>query len=539
MLNLKEQFEIYVGSGFPLIAIDTMEIDRATAEIKRMTTELITDLPKMENVDPFLRTNGFKFYVWDVVKGWKDHFNDGRDVPSGIGTKDPIKALQYVLSESTPPGIFVLHNYHLTGYNADKIQYIIELYRECKIAHKHLFFIGGGDIPAEVRQYFVTIDFSLPTEKELVTLISHNIEKIGMKLKKAEIEEAADATLGMTSIEVESSICVAAVTKKGKSLDIPLLYEEKSKSVKKAGLLEYVPVEEGLDSIGGLNDFKKDLETIEYVFKNRKLAQEYKLVSPKGVLMVGVQGCGKSLAAKVTAKTLGVPLFLCKLRNLRGGIVGDTERNTRELLKLFDSLYKCVIWFDEIDKDLSGYKSSGETEAGIMAGVVGSLLTYMQEKKNMVYFFATCNNIKDLPPEFLRRGRLDQTWFIDLPVVEERVAIFIIHLKKVGRSPQKYNIKKLAEITDGFSGAEIESVIGDAMRIAFVDKREFTTNDIVDAIKTTVSLSLTKKEEVTELRTWAKNRARWASATTTKGTKRSTKEMAFWAPSTGKKSLDN
>lgn len=527
MLSFKKQFEIYVFSGFPLMVLDTVEIDRATEELLNFVSEINLSLKETTAPDDLIMS-GYRVYIWDIVNGWGEANSTPTNTSYGSGTKDPISALNYVLS-SQKAGVYIMHNFHLAGYNADKIQLFIEVYRKCKKSSKHLILVGSSELPEEIRHYFVTLDFKLPTEKELTEQIQHFADKAGIKLKKINIEEAADAVLGMTSVETENSICVSAVVEKGKKLNIPLLYEEKAKAVKKAGLLEFIPTTEDISFLGGLDAFKNELKTIEYVFKNRKKAEEYKLAMPKGCLIVGAQGSGKSLAVKVTANILGAPLFLCKLRNLRGGIVGDSERNTKELLKLFDSLYRCVIWFDELEKDLAGYKSSGETEAGVMSGIVGSLLTYMQEKKNMVYFFATCNDILALPPEFLRKGRFDEVWYTDLPVIEERIEIFNIHVNKVGREPKKYDVKKLAAETVGFSGAEIESVIYAAMRKAFMEDREFNTKDILTSIKETVSLSMTKKEEIIALRNWAKDRARWASSVALIGKKQSaSKSEAFW-----------
>ena len=232
---------------------------------------------------------------------------------------------------------------------------------------------------------------------------------------------------------------------------------------------------------------------------------------PKGLLLVGVQGCGKSLTAKAVASQWKLPLLRFDLGKVFSGLVGSSEENIRKAIKLAESIAPCILWIDEIEKGLSGFASSNFSDAGTAARVFGTFITWLQEKTKPVFVIATANDISQLPPELLRKGRFDEIFFVDLPGSEERKEIFRIHLEKRYRSPKHFDLDLLPNYSEGFSGAEIEQVIISALYDAFEHGRPLTTHDLVKSLQETVPLSRTMAEHISALREWSKTRARSAS----------------------------
>lgn len=548
MLSFEEQFKVYIGSGFPLIISDTIEVDRATDNLMRITQQITEKLPET-NAKPWLKQSGLRFNVWNTVDGWTDPLNPQEDgKPGKVGgsgdTGNVRNALNFILKKETPPGVYIMQNFHLHWMEslAHNIQLLRNIYFDGKKTHKHLVLVGSMELPPEIATYFVNVEFVLPNKKTLNKAIVSYTKALGMELKDKNITDATNAVLGMTTIEVESAVCVSAVKHKGKLLDVELLYQEKAKAVKKTGLLEYIETDYSIDDIGGLPNLKASFPKTAKAFNNREEAEKYSLPFPKGVMLIGMSGCGKSLSAKAIAKILGTPLYRCDLGRLFGGIVGTTEANTRNLFKIIDSISPATIWLDEIDKMMSGLDSSGSSDAGVTAKVIGAFLSYLADKNNLSYFVATANQVTKLPPELLGKHRWDEMWFIDLPSDKERDEIFKIHIKRVNRDPKKFKIKELVEHSGGLTGAEIASVVKIAMFDGFFNDgkkstREFTTKDMLKALKETVPLIQTKKEEIEAMQKWAETRAKWANPKTklksmkVKG--KSAEEGAFWSTEEG------
>jgi len=242
-------------------------------------------------------------------------------------------------------------------------------------------------------------------------------------------------------------------------------------------------------------------------------AKRYGLPEPKGILLLGVQGCGKSLIAKSIASLWKLPLLRLDVGKIFAGIVGSSEENMRKAIRVAESVAPCILWIDELEKGFSGTQSSGQSDGGTTSRVFGTFLTWMQDKKAATFVVATSNDVTALPPELLRKGRFDEIFFIDLPSAEERMAIFNIHLRKRKRNPDDFDLARLAAATPGFSGAEIEACVVDALYDAFDDDgKELTTDSIVQAAHHTVPLSMTMRERIEDLREWANTRARLASS---------------------------
>jgi SpoVK/Ycf46/Vps4 family AAA+-type ATPase len=291
---------------------------------------------------------------------------------------------------------------------------------------------------------------------------------------------------------------------------IPLVLVEKEQIVRKSFVLEFVRWERELTDVGGLDLLKGFLSARREAFSDG--ARAFGLPAPKGICLIGVQGCGKSLTAKAVARFYGLPLLRMDMGRVFAGLVGQSEENVRAAVKLAESIAPCVLWIDEIEKAFSGLGSSNLSDAGTTARVISFMTTWLQEREGEVYVVATANDISQMPPELLRKGRFDEVFFIDLPGATERREIFAIHLRRRGREPDEFDLDALATRTRGFSGAEIEEAIIAGLHEAFGARRPLHTDDIAAAIAATIPLSRTMAERVQGLRAWAEGRARPASS---------------------------
>jgi SpoVK/Ycf46/Vps4 family AAA+-type ATPase len=275
-------------------------------------------------------------------------------------------------------------------------------------------------------------------------------------------------------------------------------------------LLEYYPATETIDQVGGLGVLKDWLRKRTVAFTDE--ARAFGLPPPKGILLLGVQGCGKSLCAKAVSSLWQLPLLRFDIGRMFGSFVGSSEENIRKAIAVADSVAPAVLWVDEIDKAFSGSQSSGISDAGTAARVFGTFLTWLSEKSTAVFVVATANDISHLPPELMRKGRLDEIFFVDLPSNQEREQIFRIHLAKRGRTPADFHLQALTEASENFSGAEIEQAIISALYDAFSASSPLATKDILLALRQAVPLATTMAEHIDQLRRWAEGRARSASA---------------------------
>ena len=292
--------------------------------------------------------------------------------------------------------------------------------------------------------------------------------------------------------------------------DVDVILSEKEQIIRKSGILEYYPFNEQISDVGGLDLLKDWMEKRTVAFTEK--ARDFGLPPPRGVLLLGVQGCGKSLSAKAIGALWRLPLLRLDVGRIFGGIVGQSEENMRKAIRVAESVSPAILWLDELEKGFSGTQSSGQSDGGTTSRVFGTFLTWMQDKKAATFVVATSNDVTSLPPELLRKGRFDEIFFIDLPSKNERIDIFRIHLRKRKRNPEDFDLTRLADATPGFSGAEIEAVVIESLYNAFDDTTEMTTDSIIKAAAQTVPLSMTMRERIEDLREWAEQRARQASS---------------------------
>jgi SpoVK/Ycf46/Vps4 family AAA+-type ATPase len=366
---------------------------------------------------------------------------------------------------------------------------------------------------------FPVIDFPLPNKDEIADKITHLLDKASKRpdlaakfqtsYSKDELDNVVNCFRGLTISECEQ-VCTYCMIKHTSLLPESIIQQKKD-IIRKSGLLDWIDDQTDMNSIGGLSGLKSWLEKRKDAFSED--AFDYGLpANPKGILLVGIQGAGKSLFAKAISSFWNFPLLRLDMGKVFSGLVGSSEQNMRQVFKVAESVAPCILWCDEIDKGMSGTKASSSSDGGTTSRVLGSWLTWMQDRKAPVFVVATANDVTSLPPELLRKGRFDEIFFVDLPKFSERKIIFQIHLEKRARNSKDYNIDKLAELSENYTGAEIEAAIESSLYEAFSDnKRDITTFDITQSIKESVPISKLMREEIDFLRAWASERARNAS----------------------------
>ncbi len=433
-------------------------------------------------------------------------------------TKDPLAALDQVI-EQVEPAIFIFKDFHpfLTKNNFAVIRKLKEIALHLKNSFKTVILISPTlEIPTELEKEITVLNFPLPDREELSKLLDRIIQDVSQfKQVKIDLDEPGrerllQAALGLTLGEAENVFAKIIVKDERLSAeDVNEVFAEKQQIIRKSGLLEYYATNETFSSVGGLSVLKDWLQKRAVTFTDE--ARKFGLPAPKGILILGVQGCGKSLCAKAVSSMWQQPLLRFDMGRMFGSLVGSSEENVRRAIAVAESVAPAILWVDEIDKAFAGSQSSGGTDGGTTARVFGTFLTWLSEKSAPVFVVATANDISQLPPELLRKGRLDEIFFVDLPSEAEREEVFRIHLTKRGRDPESFDLAALVQASPNFSGAEVEEAIISALYDAFYASHELSTEHVMAALKETVPLAKTMDEQINRLRTWAEGRARNAS----------------------------
>lgn len=496
MRKVDKDLEFLIRARYPVLYMLTSEERRAENTILRVA-----------------KSRQMKVFVWSVTEGMKLQDETGADW-NPAEYKDPLKALQFVLDRDVR-GLFVMRDAHPYQKNPEFVRKLRDVARRLKETKKTLILLASVlAVPPEMEKELAVVEFPMPDLKEITEIFERNLrtaeEAFGRSLEmdEKEKERVIDAALGLTADEAEN-VFAKSLVQKG-TFDIKVILGEKERIVKKSGILEFFPTQEKMENVGGLDRLKEWLLKREDAFG--KEAKEYGLPMPKGILMLGIPGCGKSLTAKAFASAWQMPLLRLDMGKVFAGLVGASEENMRRAFQMAEAVSPSILWMDEIEKGLSGTQSSGSTDGGTSARVFGSFIAWMQEKQNPVFVIATANDVSQLPPELLRKGRFDEIFFVDLPTPEERETIFEIHLKKRKRDPKLFNCAQLGKLSDGMSGAEIEQAVVSAMFDAFYAKEEVTNAHIEKALAETVPLSRTMREKIADMRAWCRTRARPASS---------------------------
>ena len=500
MSDAVREIDELIRARYPVLYLITWEESRA----KR----LLLDIAENHKKDIF---------EWSVTDGLRHLARLRTGKPYKEHSREPLVALNHVL-QSAEAAIYVFKDFHLYLKKSEMIRQMRDVAHALRQSRKTLVILSPVlDIPIELQKSVTIVDLPLPQFDDLNRLLdgivrdSSRNRSLRVKLAPHERTRLIKAALGLTLEEAENAFARAMI-KDGTldATDIPAVLEEKKQVIRKSGLLEYFSTDEEIHHVGGMDALKDWLVKRRNAFTEE--ARAYGLPAPKGVLLVGIQGCGKSLVAKTVANLWDLPLLRLDVSLIFSGFIGASESNMRKAIKIAESIAPAVLWIDEIEKAFSGVASSSMSDAGTTARVVGMFLTWIQEKHSAVFVIATANSIESLPPELLRKGRFDDVFFVDLPTLSERSAIFAIHLEKRKRDPNVYDLEVLARQSEGFSGSEIEEAIISAMHDSFAEKRELETRDILNALRGTVPLSVTMKEHISSFRRWMRTRARPASS---------------------------
>jgi len=501
-MTFQTELEILIRARYPILYIissEEMRVQNVIVEIARK---------RQKNVFEWSCSTGI------VPAGTSIQSQKHRNA----ATKDPVAALDQVI-EQVEPAIFIFKDFHpfLTRSNFAIIRKLKEIALHLKNSFKTIILVSPVmEIPTELEKEITVLNYPLPSREDLSELLDKIIvdvkqfKQVVIDLDEAGRERLLQAALGLTLGEAENVF--AKIIVKDERLsgdDVNEVFAEKQQIIRKSGLLEYCSTSENFEQVGGLAVLKDWLSKRAAAFSNE--AREFGLPAPRGILMLGVQGCGKSLCAKAVSTQWQLPLLRFDMGRMFGSLVGSSEENVRRAIAVAESVAPAILWVDEIDKAFAGSQSSGASDGGTTARVFGTFLTWLSEKTATVFVVATANDISQLPPELLRKGRLDEIFFIDLPSRDERKEVFRIHLNKRGRDAARFDLEALADAGKDFSGAEIEEAINSALYDAFYARTDITTAHVLTALTQTVPLARTMDEQIARLRAWAEGRARNAS----------------------------
>ncbi|MGZ8901099.1 MAG: AAA family ATPase [Limisphaerales bacterium] len=499
--EFSEELETLIRARYPIIYIVSSEEQRVQQLLVQIAER------RQKSVYEWSCTTGL------APSGASIQLQKNRNAP----TRDPLAALDQVI-EQVDPAIFLFKDLHpfLTKGNHAVIRKLKEIALQLKNSFKTIVLVSPIlEVPVEIEKEMTVLHLPLPNAAELSELLEKIIgdvrrfKQIQIDLEDDGRERLLQAARGLTLSEAENVFARILVRKERLSgEEVSEVLEEKRQLVRKNGLLEYYDTHESFAEVGGLGILKDWLQKRAIAFS--PAAREFGLAVPRGVLLIGVQGCGKSLCAKAVASLWEVPLLRFDIGRMFGSFVGSSEDNIRRAIHVAESVAPAILWVDEIDKAFSG-SGSNAGDSGTSARVLGTFLTWLNEKTAPVFVVATANDISNLPPELLRKGRLDEIFFVDLPCAEEREEIFAIHLRRREREPEGYPLGELAAASDGFSGAEIEEAINSALYEAFYEQLPMSAEHLISAVRQSVPLSRTMPEQLGQLRDWAGGRARPAA----------------------------
>jgi hypothetical protein len=491
-MGFKDELSLLVRSRYPLIYIPTREEERAESAIAQCADEI---------------GGSRTVYTWDYVDGYQ-----GNPTDNGFGRRNPLQALELIEKvPATAAALFVLRDFHRFLEDIAISRKLRNLLKLLKSQPKNIIILSAElSVPGELSSIITVLEFPLPNASEIRTEVERLLLTTGSDLSPRDTDELVRSCQGL-AMERIRRVLARGIAAHGsfEPGDIDLILEEKRQTIRQTQILEFYPASESISDIGGLDNLKDWLLKRGGAFSER--ARQYGLPHPRGLMLVGIQGTGKSLTAKAIAHHWHLPLLRLDVGRLFGGLVGESESRTRQMIQLAEALAPCILWIDEIDKAFAGFDGRGDS--GTTSRVFGTFITWLAEKSSPVFVVATANNVQSLPPEMLRRGRFDEIFFVGLPSQEEREAIFSVHLSRLRpHNLGSYDMGRLAYETPDFSGAEIEQSIIEAMHIGFSQNRDFTSDDVLEAVSQIIPLARTAQQQIEALQQWAADgRARLAS----------------------------
>nr|YP_010537112.1 hypothetical protein ON770_pgp082 [Lithodesmioides polymorpha]UYC30899.1 hypothetical protein [Lithodesmioides polymorpha] len=491
-MKFNDELTLLLKARYPIIYINTLEEDRVEYVIRK---HIKTNLNR-------------SVYSWDFVDGYTNNPNN-----EGFAKRNPLQALELVerLTSETP-ALFLLKDFNRFLTDISISRKLKNVSRILKLQPKTIIIIASElEIPKELQDLITVLQFQLPIESEITQELERLINSLNIKIDPNLFESLTRACQGLSLERIRRVLSKIIVTHKTiNENSIAILLNEKKQIISQTEILEYWSVNEKITNIGGVNNLKEWLKKRKTSFGVQ--ASNYGLPTPRGLLLVGIQGTGKSLTAKAIATEWQLPLLKLDVGKLFGGIVGESESRLRQMINVAETLSPCILWIDEIDKAFSNNDNKGDS--GTSNRVLATFISWLSEKTKPVFVVATANNVDVLPLEIIRKGRFDEIFFLDLPKKEEREQIFKIHLQEFRPNTwQSFEYSKLAQLSESFSGAEIRQSIIEGMYHAFYEKREFTTDDICLALNELIPLAQLENNQTLKLQNWASSgRIRLASS---------------------------
>jgi len=484
--TVQDKMDDYVNAGFPILYIYTFEESKADKYIETAAK----------------RSGKSKIVEWNGADGFVDFKTKSPLMPnqtleSTLTLLNTGKGLDRHLLVIKDAAELLKTNENITE-PSKAVALLKEIARKIRNGIDATVVIVSStlNIPKDLEKMITVLELDLPNEKEISDIINNSMKANGISaVHKDLLEEMSLAFKGLSEFEIEDLLRLAIaedgeLTRKA----LKLIFDQKQQMILKSGIIEMIPLKESIADIGGLENLKEWLQKKAKVFKNIKNAMAFGVSMPKGVLIAGIPGCGKSLSAKAAGKLFDVPLLRLDMGKLMGKYVGESEENMRKAIRLADSISPCVLWVDELEKAFAGISGGGSE---VTTRLFGTFLTWMQEKTSAAFVVATANNITQLPPELMRKGRFDEIFYVPLPNPAERKKIFEIHINKRKQDVRKTNIDTLVSKTNGYTGADIEGVVGESVESVFIKGNTvLTTEDVLECINNTHSLSEIMKDEL-------------------------------------------
>ena len=491
-MKFNDELTLLLKARYPIIYINTIEEDRVEYGIRK---NIKTNLNR-------------SIYSWDFVDGYTNNPNN-----EGFAKRNPLQALELVerLNAETP-ALFLLKDFNRFLTDLSISRKLRNISRILKLQPKTIIILGSDlNIPKELQDLITVVQFELPLEDEISQELNRLVTSLNIKIDSQLFENLTRACQGLSLERIRRVLSkIIATYKTIDDNSIAVLLSEKKQIISQTEILEYISVDEKITNLGGLENLKDWLKKRKTAFGVQ--ASNYGLPTPRGLLLVGIQGTGKSLTAKAIANDWQLPLLKLDVGKLFGGIVGESESRLRQMIHVAETISPCILWIDEIDKAFSNTESKGDS--GTSNRVLATFISWLSEKTKPVFVIATANNIDLLPLEIIRKGRFDEIFFLDLPREEEREEIFKIHLQEFRpTSWESFDYEQLAQVSESFSGAEIRQSIIEGMYHAFYEKREFTTDDICFALEELIPLAHLESDQMVRLQNWASSgRIRSASS---------------------------
>jgi AAA+ superfamily predicted ATPase len=524
MSNPLERLKVLINSSTPIVVMETVEEMRAVSLVRASCADLNMAVFEWSIADGLVRSGSDAPAI--PAAGLQMRINAGHAAdPTAAATKtaiynttDPVQALAN-LETMTVEAVFILKDFHRHMDNPVIVRRLRDVGQKFSANRRTLVLTAPSiSMPAELVGLVEYLDLPLPDPARLRQIIEETFKRLSktytlqLRLDSAGVDALAANLRGLTEEEAERAISQALVARYALCPEsVSDVLEAKKELLRRSGMLDFIDTSDNMSSVGGLENLKRWLALRRGAWEDP--ARQFGLEPPRGMIILGVQGCGKSLCARAVAGEWKLPLVKFDTAAIFDKYIGETEKRILKVFQVAEGLAPCVLWIDELEKVFAGSgPDSASVDAGVSSRLLASFLSWMQDRKAPVFVAATCNNVTALPPELIRKGRFDELFFVDLPNQAERKQVFAIQLMRRKRNPAEFDLDRVATAAKGYSGAEIDAAVQTALYAAYSSKQQLTTDALLEALRTTVPLSTTRAEEIQALRAWAKERAVPASS---------------------------